>query len=52
MFRYFDRDREIILKIDSFDYINEDVLSQKNNDNILYSIAFYSKNLISIEYNY
>ena len=52
MLKYFDRDCEIILEIDSFDYINKDVLSQKNNDNILYSIAFYSKNLTSIEYNY
>ena len=52
MLRHFDRNREIILEIDFFDYVNEDVLSQKNNDNVLYSITFYSKNLISIEYNY
>ena len=52
MLRHFNRNREIILEIDSFDYINEDVLSQKDNDNILYSIAFYSKNLTSIECNY
>ena len=52
MLKYFDRDREIILKIDLFDYINEDVLSWKNNNNILYSIAFYNKNLTSIEYYY
>ena len=52
MLRYFDRNRETIFKINLFNYINEDVLSQKNNDNVLYSIAFYNKNLTSIEYNY
>ena len=52
MLKYFNRNREIILEINSSNYINEDVLSQKNNNNILYSIAFYSKNLISIKYNY
>ena len=52
MLRYFNRNRETILKIDSSNYINKDVLSQKNNNNILYLITFYNKNLTSIECNY
>ena len=52
MLRHFDRNRKTILEIDFFDYVNEDVLSQKNDYSVLYSITFYSKNLISIKCNY
>ena len=50
--RHFDRFKKTILKIDFFDYVNEGVLSQYDNENVLYSIIFYNKNLISVEYNY
>ena len=50
--RHFDRFKEIILEIDSFDYVNDGVLSQYDDEEVLYSIAFYSKNLISTKYNY
>ena len=50
--RHFDKFKEAILKIDSFDYVNERVLSQYDNEDVLHSIAFYSKNLTSIECNY
>jgi len=50
--RHFDQTRETILEIDSFDYVNDEVLSQYNDEEILHSIAFYSKNMSSAECNY
>ena len=50
--RHFDQNRESYLKTDSSDYVNSDVLSQKDDDDVLHSVAFYSKNLLSAECNY
>ncbi len=50
--RHFDQTRETILEIDSFDYVNDKVLSQYDDEEILHSIAFYSKNMSSAECNY
>ena len=50
--RHFDQNRELYLKTDSSDYVNSDVLSQKNDDGVLHSVAFYSKNLLPAECNY
>ena len=50
--RYFDKLKKIIFKTNSLNYVNNDILSQYNNNNILHSIVFYNKNLILIEYNY
>ena len=50
--RHFDQTREIILKTDSFNYVNDEVLSQYDDEEILHSIAFYSKNMFSAECNY
>ena len=50
--RHFDQNCESYLKTDSSDYVNSDVLSQKDDDGILHSVAFYSKNLLSAECNY
>ena len=50
--RHFNQNHESYLKTDSSDYVNSDVLSQKNDDGILYSVAFYSKNLLLTECNY
>ena len=50
--RYFDRFKEVILETNSFDYVNDGILFQYDDEEVLYSIIFYSKNLISIEYNY
>jgi len=44
--------RETILEINSFNYVNDEVLSQYDDEEILNSIAFYSKNLFSAECNY
>ncbi len=50
--RHFNQTRKTILEIDSFDYVNDKVLSQYDNEEILHSIAFYSKNMFSAECNY
>ncbi len=50
--RHFDQTCEIILKTDSFNYVNNEVLSQYDDKEILHSIAFYSKNMSSAECNY
>jgi len=49
---HFDQTREIILKTDSFNYVNDEVLSQDDDEEILHSIAFYSKNMFSAACNY
>ncbi len=50
--RHFDQTCETILKTDSFDYVNDEVLSQYDDEEVLHSIAFYSKNMSSAECNY
>ncbi len=50
--RHFDQTRDFILEIDSFDYVNGGVLSQYDDEGVLHSIAFYSKNMSSAECNY
>jgi len=50
--RHFDQTCETILKTDSFDYVNGEVLSQYDDEEVLHSIAFYSKNMSSAECNY
>ncbi len=50
--RHFDQTREAILEIDSFNYVNDEVLSQYDDKDVLHSIVFYSKNMSSAECNY
>ncbi len=50
--RHFDQTRETILEIDSFNYVNDEVLSQYDDEEVLHSIVFYSKNMFSAECNY
>ena len=50
--KHFNQNCELYLKTDSSDYVNSDVLSQKNDDDVLHSVAFYSKNLLLTECNY
>jgi hypothetical protein len=50
--KHFDRTKKVILEIDSSDYVNEGLLSQYKDNGILYSVAFYSKNMASAECNY
>ncbi len=50
--RHFDSKRQTILKIDASDYIKDEILSQYDDENVLHSIAFYSKSMILAECNY
>ncbi len=50
--RHFDQTREAILEINSFNYVNDEVLSQYDDEDVLHSIVFYSKNMSSAECNY
>jgi len=50
--RHFDQNRETILKTDSFDYVNDDILSQYDDEETLHSMIYYSKNLSLAECNY
>ncbi len=50
--RHFDQTCETILEINSFNYVNDKVLSQYDDEKVLHSIVFYSKNMFSAECNY
>ncbi len=50
--RHFDVKRQAILKIDAFNYVKDDILSQYDDESVLHSIVFYSKSMISAECNY
>ncbi len=50
--RHFDQTRKTILEINSFDYVNDKVLSQYDDEDVLHSIVFYNKNMSSAECNY
>ncbi len=50
--RHFDQTRDFILEIDSFNYVNDEVLFQYDDEDVLHSIVFYSKNMFSAECNY
>ncbi len=50
--RHFDVKHQAILKINTFNYVKDDILSQYDDENVLHSIVFYSKSMISAECNY
>jgi len=50
--RHFNRNRKTILETDSFNYVNDDILSQYDNEETLHSMIYYSKNLSLTECNY
>ena len=49
---HFDSDFECVLKADSSDHVQKDVLSQYNKNNMLCSIVFFSQKLNAVESNY
>ena len=49
---HFDRKKQCYLKIYFSNIVNDKVLSQKENDDWLYFIAFFYKNMNSVECNY
>ncbi len=50
--RHFDQNKETILETDSFNYVNNDILSQYDDEETLHSMIYYSKNLSFVECNY
>jgi hypothetical protein len=48
----FNPDQDIIVEMDTSDYVSTSVLSQYNHDNILFSMAYFSKKYSPMEYNY
>jgi len=50
--KHFNSIREVILKTDFLNYVNDEVLSQYDDEDILHSMIFYSKNMILAECNY
>ncbi len=50
--KHFDLIREAILKTDFLNYVNDEVLSQYDDEDILHSVIFYSKNKVFAECNY
>ncbi len=50
--RHFNVKRQAILKIDAFNYVKDNILSQYNDESVLHSIVFYSKSMVSAECNY
>jgi len=50
--RHFNQTHETILEINSFNYVNNEVLSQYDDEEVLHLIVFYSKNMSSAECNY
>jgi len=50
--KHFNSIRKAILKTNFSNYINDEVLFQYDDEDILHSVIFYSKNIISTECNY
>ncbi len=50
--KHFDSIRKVILKMNFSNYVNDEVLSQYDDEDILHSMIFYSKNMILAECNY
>ena len=50
--KHFNSIRKAILKMNFLNYVNDEVLSQYDDEDILYSVIFYSKNIILAECNY
>jgi hypothetical protein len=49
---YFDMDRDIIVETDASNYVSAGVLSQYDDDNVLYPMAYFSKKHSPVECNY
>ncbi len=50
--KHFDLIRKVILKMNFSNYVNNEVLSQYDDEDILHSMIFYSKNMILAKCNY
>ena len=52
IFRHFNSKKQAMLKIDSFDWMIDEVFSQHDDDEILHSMIFYNKSFNFVEINY
>ena len=52
IFRHFDSKKQTMLKINLFNWMIDEVLSQHDDDEILYSMTFYNKSFNLVEINY
>ena len=52
IFAYFDSDLECVLKADSSDHAQENVLLQYDKNNVLHSVVFFSWKLNALKSNY
>jgi hypothetical protein len=50
--RHFDLDRSIIIEIDVFDYVSNDILSQYDDEEVLHFVIYFLKKHNSTECNY
>ncbi len=50
--KHFNSIRKAILKMNFLNYVNDEVLSQYDDEDILHSVIFYNKNMIFAECNY
>jgi len=50
--KHFDLTKEVILEMNFLNYVNDEVLFQYDDEDILHSVIFYSKNMIFAECNY
>ncbi len=50
--KHFNSIKEVILKTDFLNYVNDEVLFQYDDEDILHSVIFYSKNMILAKCNY
>ncbi len=50
--RHFDQNKETIFETNSFNYVNNDILSQYDDEETLHLMIYYSKNLSLTECNY
>ena len=49
---HFDAKKENIIETDALDYISAGIMSQYDNNGVLYPVAFFSKKHSPAEYNY
>ncbi len=52
VFRHFNLKHQAILKINTLNYVKDEILSQYDDESVLHSMIFYSKSMILAEINY
>jgi hypothetical protein len=50
--KHFDSNRVVIVKIDAFDYVSNEILSQHDDQEVLHSVVYFFKKHNSVECNY